>query len=80
MNHFEAFNISSIPRSENKELDSFAIATSRLSPLKDFEMSRFYVQIIYRPSIPDNITHWRVFENDSQIIDFFTNNTVFFLN
>ena len=26
--------------------------------------------MIYRPSVPDNITNWRVFEDDEQIINF----------
>ena len=30
----------------------------------------FFVELIYRPSIPDNITNWRVFKDDNQIINF----------
>lgn len=70
MNHFEDFNISSIPRGENREVDYLATTSSRISSLENFEMSIFYVQIMFRPSILDNITTWRVFENDSQIIEF----------
>ncbi len=31
----------------------------------------FSVELIFRPSVPDNITNWCVFDDDQQIIDFF---------
>jgi hypothetical protein len=37
----------------------------------------FYVEIIFRPSISDNVTNWRVFNNDTQIINFLTSSDVF---
>jgi hypothetical protein len=30
----------------------------------------FSLELLFRPSIPDNITSWRVFEDDQQIINF----------
>jgi hypothetical protein len=30
----------------------------------------FSMELLYRPSVPDNITNWRVFDNDQQIISF----------
>jgi hypothetical protein len=32
----------------------------------------FLAEIIFRPSIPDNVMNWRVFNNDIQIINFLT--------
>ena len=40
-------------------------------------MSRVSINIIYIPSIPNNITNWRVFKNANQIIDFLTKKNVF---
>jgi ribonuclease HI len=37
--HFEAFNITTIPREKNILADSLATAASRLSPLEDYEAS-----------------------------------------
>jgi hypothetical protein len=54
-------------------VDSLATTTSRLSPLEDYEASRFTIELLYKPSVPDNITNWRVFEGDEQIIAFLTN-------
>jgi hypothetical protein len=71
--HFEAFNITTIPRTKNILVDSLATAASRLSPLEDYEASRFTVELLYKPSVPNNISNWKVFEGDEQIINFLTN-------
>ena len=47
-----------------------ANAASNLCPSDDFSHDKFSVELIYRPSIPDNITNWRVFEDADQIINF----------
>ena len=70
MNKFEAFNIKSIPHTLNFEVDMLANVASNLFPSDDFSHETFFVELIYRSSIPDNITNWRVFEDDEQIINF----------
>ena len=70
MNKFEAFNIRSIPHYLNFEVDMLANATSNLCPRNDLSHDKFFVELIYRPSIPNNIMHWKVFEDDEQIINF----------
>ena len=57
MDKFEAFNIRSIPRSLNFEADMLANVASNICPINDFSHDKFYVELIYRPSIPDNITN-----------------------
>ena len=32
----------------------------------------FSVELLFRPSTPDNIVNWRVFDHDEQLIKFFT--------
>jgi hypothetical protein len=71
--NFEAFNITVIPRTKNTLVDSLATAASRISPLEDYEASRFTVELLYKPSVPNNISNWKVFEGDEQIINFLTN-------
>jgi hypothetical protein len=71
--HFEAFNITAIPRVNNILVDSLATATSRVSPLEDYEASQFTVEYLYKPLVPSNISNWKVFEGDEQIIKFLTN-------
>ena len=45
-------------------------ATSNLCPSNDSSHDKFYVKLIYSPSILDNITNWRTFEDEEQIINF----------
>jgi hypothetical protein len=71
--HFEAINITTVPRTKNTLVDSLATAASRLSPLEDYEASRFTVELLYKPSMPKNISNWKVFEGDEKLIDFLAN-------
>jgi hypothetical protein len=47
-----------------------ANAASNLCPSSDLSHEFFFVELIYRPSILDNITNWRIFEDDEKIIKF----------
>ena len=64
INKFEAFNIRSIAGTLNFEVDMLANVVSNIYPSDDFSHDKFYVELIYRLSIHDNIMNWRVFEND----------------
>jgi hypothetical protein len=73
MEHFESFNITTIPSAKNILVDSLAMDASRLSPLEDYEASQFTLELVYKPLVPNNISNWKVFEGDEQIINFLTN-------
>jgi hypothetical protein len=75
--HFEAFNITMIPRTKNTLTDSLAIVSSRLSPLEDNEASWFTAKLLYKPSVPNNISNWKVFKGYEQVINFLTNQEKF---
>jgi hypothetical protein len=62
--NFLAFNMTTIHLSKNMLVDSLATVASRLSPLEDYEGSRFSIELLYKPLVPDNISEWRVFEGD----------------
>jgi ribonuclease HI len=65
-NFFSAFNISFVPREDNASADSLAVSASLFMiplPLK----INCGVEIRYMPSIPDNVKHWKVFEDDLEI-------------
>jgi hypothetical protein len=63
---FSAFNISFIPRKNNTMADSLATSASNFKvPLPP--KFRYDVEVKYRPSIPDNVKHWKVFEDDLEI-------------
>jgi hypothetical protein len=54
----------------NSEADILANVASKLCPSDDFSHDIFFVELIYRSSIPDNITNWRVLEDGEQILNF----------
>jgi len=62
-----------IPRTKNTLVDSLFTSSLRLYPLEDYEASQFTMELLYKPSIPKNISNWKVFEGDEYIIDFLTN-------
>jgi hypothetical protein len=70
INEFSAFNINSIPRSNNAEVDLLANVASKLLPTEGLSPNTFSMELLFRPSVPDNITNWRVFDDDQQIINF----------
>jgi len=68
-NFFVAFNISFIPREENASANSLVVSASLLEvPL--LPMVKSDVEIKYRPSMPNNVKHWKVFEDDLEIKKF----------
>ena len=70
--HFIAFNIPSIPRLQNAIACLLANVASKLIPSEDFSPDRFSIELIFRPSIPNNITNWRIFNDDPDIVSFLT--------
>jgi ribonuclease HI len=63
---FSAFNISFVPREKNTVVDSLATSASNFKvPLPP--KLRYDIEVKYRPSIPDNVKHWKVFEDDLEI-------------
>jgi len=74
---FDEFVIESIPRNQNSGADLLANVASKLIPAMEMPTNAFYVQLLFRPSIPDNITNFRVFDDDEQIINFLASKDVF---
>jgi len=68
-NFFLAFNIPFIPREGNAPADLLSF-TSSLLEVPALPTVRSNVEIKYRPSVPDNVKHWRVFEDDQEIEKF----------
>jgi hypothetical protein len=67
--YFYAFNLSYISRETNKVVDSLVVVASNFRvPLKPKDS--YEINIKHRPSIPENIKHWQVFEDDQQLQKF----------
>ena len=69
-NSFLAFNIRSVPRSQNFDIDLLANTASRLIPPKGLPPKTFSIDLLYRPSTSENVTNWKVFDDDHQILNF----------
>jgi len=74
---FGSFNITHIPQRKNQDVDLMASMAAKL--LLDFKLkkNKCYVELIFRPSVPDNISNWQVFEDDEQILEFLDCNETF---
>lgn len=70
--YFSTFNISLVPRMQNESVDLLANVAYRLIPSEDFSPDRFLIELIFRPSIPNNVTNLRVLNNDVDIVNFLT--------
>ena len=68
-NSFSAFNISFIPREKNALADSLAVSAI-LFRIPLLPKRKYDVEIKYRPSVPDDIKHWKVFKDDLEIKKF----------
>lgn len=49
-----------------------ANVASKLIPSEEFNPNRFSIELIFRPLIPNNITNWRIFSDDPDIVSFHT--------
>ncbi len=63
---FDSFCISYIPRVKNQLVDSLVMSASMFIPPMPPKLI-YEVQIKYRPSLPDNVQHWKVFEDDDEV-------------
>lgn len=52
--YFDAFSISVVPREYNDRADSLAISATLLIPHLDFGQDKYIIELIYKPSVPDN--------------------------
>ena len=61
---------SPIPHLLNCDVDLLVNAISILIPPERLMPGTFFVEILYKTSIENNITNWRVFNDDQHIIKF----------
>ena len=66
---FMFFKLSYIPKALNHSVDFLAVSASLFVPPLPPKLS-YDVQVKYRPSLPDNVKFWRVFENDEELSKF----------
>ena len=63
------FKLSYVPRDMNHLVDSLAASSSLFVPPLPPRLS-YDIQVKYRPSLPNNVKFWNVFENDDDLSKF----------
>ena len=64
MNDLDAINLIAIPREQNAKADELAVAASTLQLPDSLIDEHISVEVIFMPSIPNNMDHWQVFDDD----------------
>ena len=67
--YFMFFDISYIPRAMNQLEKSMDVSASIFIPPMPPKLN-YEIQVKYRPSLPDNVKFWKVFENDDELSKF----------
>ena len=57
----------------NVAADTLANAVARSTPLRD----DFSIEIVYKPSVPENVTNLCISNDDQQVLEFMLNTDVF---
>jgi hypothetical protein len=66
---FSIFDISYVPKAMNHLVDSLVVSASMFIPPMPPRLN-YEIQVKYRPSLPDNIKYWKVFEDDDELSRF----------
>jgi ribonuclease HI len=74
---FKRISLEAVPREKNHVVDALAVSASTLQPCEGPLHDQCKMEVLFRPSIPDNLEHWQVFEDDDQIIRFMENSKEF---
>jgi ribonuclease HI len=68
---FAEFTITFVPRAMNELADSLAVSACAFIPPLPHKLS-YEIQVRHRPSLPDNVKFWKVFEDDAELTRFLT--------
>jgi ribonuclease HI len=72
--HFNSPHLNNYQQEVHRLIENFeAFNITAIPREKNILASRFTVELLYKPSVPNNISNWKVFEGDEQIINFLTN-------
>ena len=61
MEFFDALNLSSIHRDQNSLAYKLVVVASTIKPSKECLDGDGKLEINFRPSVPDNMKHWKFF-------------------
>jgi hypothetical protein len=73
MESFDTLDLVSIPRDQNFKADELVVVASTLKLSQELINGNIIVEVIFRPLVPDNVDHWKIFDDDKQVIKFVNN-------
>jgi hypothetical protein len=60
---FSEYDLSVVPREKNQIIDVLATSASDFK-ISIFPKKRYEIEVKHRPTVPDNVKHWQVFDGD----------------
>jgi ribonuclease HI len=69
LENFTEYNLSVIPRGQNLIVDALATSAS-VFKIPIFPNRKYEIEVKHRPTVPDNIKYWHIFEDDKQVVRF----------
>jgi hypothetical protein len=66
LKEFSEYNLLVISRGKNQIIDALSTSAS-VFKIPIFPNKKYETKFKHKPSIPDNIKYWQVFENDKQV-------------
>ena len=66
---FKEYHLSVIPRKENVIVDAMVVSSS-VFKIPIYPNKKYEIEIKHRPVVPDNVYHWKFFDDDKQISRF----------
>lgn len=67
---FDTFGLHIVPREEKCQPDEIAVAISTFQISDNLLKDRAGMEVIFKPSVPDNVEHWQIFYDEKQIVCF----------
>jgi hypothetical protein len=66
LEEFSEYEILAIPRGNNQIVDALDTSAS-VFKIPTFPNRKYEIEVKHRMTVPDNIKHWQVFENEKQV-------------
>jgi hypothetical protein len=57
----------------NAQVNAMAVAATTLQPCDETLQDKCKMEVVFRPSVPNNFDHWYIFHGDAQILRCFDN-------
>jgi ribonuclease HI len=78
MESFDVLNLIVVPRDQNFKVDELDLVASTLQLSQDLIKENITIKVIFMPLVPDNMDHWKIFDDYKQFIKLLNHMQEFF--